>query len=316
MPDRNGLWGEFWSGEPHEDRRTIDADADALALAPISQIMRRRPETLAPHLPVRRASELLTRSGLTAAPVAGANRIPVGFVGVDVLLEAEAELGESAGRDAPVCVADVMTEPLHLSETSSIAHAAGLMHSRGVADVAAVDVRGRLVGVVSASDIARYLAESTGFVPAVADDDVDAPLLMTTDGVADPSVIANERLRPVLVIDDDAAVCDGLVEILEEEGFHTVRALDGRQALDLLSHMPTQPGLILLDLMMPRLNGWEFRQRQLRDERLRGIPVVVLTARGRRMRWEELGSPAAVLPKPIGLQTLIDVVETYYEPVS
>src|SRR5262245_8815338 len=81
----------------------------------------------------------------------------------------------------------------------------------------------------------------------------------------------------VLVVEDDFDLRDALVPILEYEGHRVVSAANGREALDRLQAMPL-PSLILLDLMMPVMNGEAFRAEQLRDPRLAAIPVVVVSA--------------------------------------
>jgi CheY-like chemotaxis protein len=83
----------------------------------------------------------------------------------------------------------------------------------------------------------------------------------------------------VLVVDDDEDIAQGLAEFLGDEGFNVVTAADGRAALDHLRR-GLRPCTILLDLMMPRMNGWEFRHEQLQDTALKEIPIVVVTAAG------------------------------------
>src|SRR5208283_5094195 len=85
----------------------------------------------------------------------------------------------------------------------------------------------------------------------------------------------------ILLIEDDSDLADALAEILIMEGYRIVYASDGMAALALLAE-DELPDLILLDLMMPKMSGWEFREAQLRDERLAHIPVVVLSATGER----------------------------------
>ena len=83
----------------------------------------------------------------------------------------------------------------------------------------------------------------------------------------------------VLVVDDDRSVIDALTELLESEGYKVAAARDGRAALTRLRN-GLRPSVILLDLMMPGMDGWDFRQRQLQDANLKDIPVVVITAAG------------------------------------
>jgi CheY-like chemotaxis protein len=81
----------------------------------------------------------------------------------------------------------------------------------------------------------------------------------------------------VLVIDDAEDVRVALTELLEDEGFTAKTAGDGREALDLLLG-GFRPCAILLDLMMPGMNGWDFRAEQMRIPELADIPVAVLSA--------------------------------------
>ena len=90
--------------------------------------------------------------------------------------------------------------------------------------------------------------------------------------------VANQPIT-VLVVDDDAPLMEGLLELLEEEGCTVVSAPNGREALDRLRE-GLRPDVILLDLVMPVMNGWEFRREQLANDNLKSIPVVVLTAAG------------------------------------
>ncbi len=110
----------------------------------------------------------------------------------------------------------------------------------------------------------------------------------------------------IVVVDDDHEVREALGEALSEEGFETRLFESGRAALEFLrAAVDGAPSLILLDLMMPGMNGWQFREEQLRDERLREIPVVVITA-------SRLGSESIrareVLFKPVALADLLDAV--------
>jgi CheY-like chemotaxis protein len=95
--------------------------------------------------------------------------------------------------------------------------------------------------------------------------------MMSTGGV-----VGHEPLT-LLVVDDDRDLAEGLAELLEDEGFNVVTAADGYAALDHLRR-GLRPCAILLDLMMPRMNGWEFRHEQLQDADLKEIPIVVVSA--------------------------------------
>ncbi len=112
--------------------------------------------------------------------------------------------------------------------------------------------------------------------------------------------------RPILVVDDDTDLRETLGELLTEEGYEPRLFENGRTALDCLRH-GIRPKLILLDLMMPEMNGWQFREEQLRDERLRDIPVVVMTA-SRGIDGHPI-TASEILYKPVALGDLIDAVQ-------
>lgn len=99
------------------------------------------------------------------------------------------------------------------------------------------------------------------------------------DRLPDP-IAAGERVKRVLVIDDDRDIRETLTEALEFNGYAVISAADGAEALQKLRQGPL-PCVILLDLMMPVMDGFQFRREQRLDPNLAGIPVVVTTAGGR-----------------------------------
>lgn len=114
----------------------------------------------------------------------------------------------------------------------------------------------------------------------------------------------------VLVVDDDAEIREVLVELLEERGYRTVAASNGKQALDAL-HSGTCPELILLDMMMPVMDGAEFRAKQQAEPAIAEIPVVLISAHeDLRKRVVELKANAA-LQKPIAFRDLFDTVRRF-----
>jgi CheY-like chemotaxis protein len=119
----------------------------------------------------------------------------------------------------------------------------------------------------------------------------------------------------VLVVEDDESIADIMVHLLEDEGYVAMRARNGKEALDVLAKCRHLPGLIVLDLMMPVMNGWEFRSAQLADERLSSIPVIVLSAHEtskERQLGDELGSVRLQLQKPIDIEALLGAIATNY----
>jgi CheY-like chemotaxis protein len=123
-------------------------------------------------------------------------------------------------------------------------------------------------------------------------------------------------LRRVLIVEDDDALREALSDVLSGEGFSVAAAADGLEALDLLrlSEGPN-PSVILLDLMMPRMNGWQFRAAQQTDERISGIPVVVLSAVPHlAQEAESLGlSQGSWIRKPVPLANLLAILARHCE---
>jgi CheY-like chemotaxis protein len=95
------------------------------------------------------------------------------------------------------------------------------------------------------------------------------------------AAVADARPSPprLLIVEDDTAIRESLAEALHEDGFEVAAAANGRQALEILRRGP-RCSAILLDVMMPVMDGWDFRYEQLNDAMLRDIPVVIVTASG------------------------------------
>ena len=112
-------------------------------------------------------------------------------------------------------------------------------------------------------------------------------------------------MATILVVEDNDDVREMMSVTLELEGHDVVTAANGRQALDKLHH-GAEPCMILLDLMMPVMNGWQFQEEVAKDPKLADIPVVVVSAMpGERCRRLPA---AAFIPKPIDVDKLLDVV--------
>ncbi len=120
-------------------------------------------------------------------------------------------------------------------------------------------------------------------------------------------MIPERPAAPVLVVEDNTEVRQALVALLEAEGYHVAEAVDGVSALRLLRTGEVRPCLIVLDLMMPRMSGWDFRMEQSSDLRLAGIPVVVVSADPLASQAERMGA-AAVLSKPADPEQFLELI--------
>jgi CheY-like chemotaxis protein len=112
----------------------------------------------------------------------------------------------------------------------------------------------------------------------------------------------------ILIVDDDEGVQQSLANLLRDEGYQVETVNDGRAALHRLEAGP-RPSVILLDLMMPLMDGIEFRSRQLSDSRIANIPIIVMSASPTARRTAERLAAADCLPKPMSFDDLIRAVQ-------
>jgi len=121
--------------------------------------------------------------------------------------------------------------------------------------------------------------------------DPDAPVHQTT----------------LLVVDDDEATRDALHKVLEDAGYRVETASDGEAALHVLA-TGTRPSMIVLDLVMPKMDGWAFVSRLKDHDQHRRIPVLVMTAHGSKVLSTAPVS-AAYMAKPIRIGELLTTIE-------
>jgi two-component system chemotaxis response regulator CheY len=113
----------------------------------------------------------------------------------------------------------------------------------------------------------------------------------------------------VLVVDDESDIRQAVAEILSYEGYQVVDASDGAEGL--AKARAYHPRLVLLDLMMPRMDGWEFRRAQQHDPEVSEIPVVVLSALGPDSLEAE-----GYVGKPFDMDELVSAVRRYASPAA
>lgn len=113
--------------------------------------------------------------------------------------------------------------------------------------------------------------------------------------------------RAILIVDDDAAATDSLTDILTAESYTVSTAKNGKEALEHLRSAPL-PRLIILDLFMPEMDGWEFRREQLKDAKLRDIPVVVMTGASVYAGIDV----NVIVHKPLDVARFVSLIERYF----
>ncbi len=116
--------------------------------------------------------------------------------------------------------------------------------------------------------------------------------------------MSSERIQ-ILVVEDHAGVREAVVESLQSAGYRVGWASHGGEALRVPRAMRPLPEVILLDLMMPVVDGWQFRERQVADETIATVPVIAMSAR-REIHGLDV---AGLLRKPIDLASLLAAVQ-------
>jgi CheY-like chemotaxis protein len=119
--------------------------------------------------------------------------------------------------------------------------------------------------------------------------------------------------RKILIVDDDIDIRELLAELLETRGFDVATAGNGREAIDLVRRMTNPPSVILLDLMMPIMDGYGFLEERKKDDTLASIPVAIITA-GHGVDRDQLSSAAAIVRKPIDPMKLVNVIDSLRAP--
>ena len=114
--------------------------------------------------------------------------------------------------------------------------------------------------------------------------------------------------KSVLVVEDDLDIRESLEQILEIEGYQPLLAENGQAAVEILEH-GARPCLILLDLMMPVMNGWEFLEQSRKDSHINEIPIVLISGQVVARETAALWGLAGYVEKPIKIDSLIQTVK-------
>jgi CheY-like chemotaxis protein len=113
---------------------------------------------------------------------------------------------------------------------------------------------------------------------------------------------------PVLLVEDDHDIRVSVRQTLEDHGYQVYTAANGQQAIELLRKLKIQPQLVVLDLLMPVMDGWQFVELLRSTQALAALPVVVQTA------YPDMPPPQGidgVLAKPVDLDVLVDLADRY-----
>ncbi len=122
--------------------------------------------------------------------------------------------------------------------------------------------------------------------------------------------------KRILIIDDDIDMQEAIGRALEEQGYHVVTTADGKLGLDYLLGGASPPGMILLDLSMPGMDGYEFCLEQRKIARISGIPVILVTAALDVAEKAATLKVAGYLRKPFNVHELLTVVQKHYASPS
>ena len=118
-------------------------------------------------------------------------------------------------------------------------------------------------------------------------------------------------MSEILLVEDDREIRESLNDMLELEDYKVKTAQNGKEALDYLNSDAPFPKVILLDIMMPVMNGYEFRKIQLESGTLKDIPTIVLSADRNCGPTLETLQVKHYLKKPIDLESLLSLISSY-----
>jgi len=117
--------------------------------------------------------------------------------------------------------------------------------------------------------------------------------------------------RTILLVEDDRDICEIVEQVLAEEGYETVAVSNGAEGLAHLRAGTPRPFVIMLDLMLPVMDAWQFRAEQTRDPALADIPVVIFSANPKLGKYADALGAAAVIRKPPDLDELLSVLDRF-----
>ena len=121
-------------------------------------------------------------------------------------------------------------------------------------------------------------------------------------------MVTEPATRTVMLIEDDRDICEIVEQVLADEGYEMIACSNGVEGLQRLRSSAQRPFLIMLDLMLPVMDAWQFRAEQTSDARLADIPVVIFSANPKLEQHADALGASAVIRKPPNLDDLLRIV--------
>jgi len=126
------------------------------------------------------------------------------------------------------------------------------------------------------------------------------------------------KCKNILIVEDNSDIRETIEDVLKMEGYIAYAVSNGREALQAMKHIDG-PSLILLDMMMPLMNGWEFMEAQKQNAKFANLPVIVISALSAETALRDgdsLVKAQGFIRKPLDLETLLNVVKVYCDAPS
>ena len=115
--------------------------------------------------------------------------------------------------------------------------------------------------------------------------------------------------KKILVVEDDRDILISITELLTMEGYEVLQANSGLAAINLLKELQDMPDLIILDLMMPGMNGEGFRTEQLKNEKFAAIPVLLMTADAHPDSVQLKIGAKGFIKKPLNIDKFLETID-------
>lgn len=122
----------------------------------------------------------------------------------------------------------------------------------------------------------------------------------------------SKKPKSILIVEDERDIRESMQQILEYSGYEVYLASNGKEGMDFIGRQ--KPDLILLDLMMPVMNGWAFLESKGKNTDVAGIPVIISTAYGNRINGT--ADVKGIIRKPVDLNILLPMIEQSIEEPS